>query len=343
MNLVNLTFVIIILLFCSNCSKKSTKYNVKSEIVFLEKNKEITNFSDSIFLANVLDIEIIDGQYHFADYAQNSVFILNKNWELQSVFGRKGSGPSEFDGLSNISYNQNYIYVSDMESSSIKVFDKKLKFVNTLKTPHLVTASLEFTVDDSSFFYQYSNRYAMINKYDSYGEILTTYGDFEKDYTIKTKKRNNYQTNQWHAILSNKKLYSINLCEPLILVYEKESGKKIGSYDLSKVDILQNRLKYIDKEIEADPYANSNFILFGDVIVKDNDLYLLLTNNDNQRNKVLSNQILHLRLVDESNFEEVAVYQLNPYGWYEAFTIDADQLIAFDSYSSSIEVYQIPN
>lgn len=339
MKLIYFTSLIILLFSCTVDNESNLKNNTKTKEITLKKSRQLTNYADSIFFTKILDIEIIDQKYYFADFDQNKVYIFDEVWDFVGLFGAEGPGPAEFDGLSNISHNQNLIGVSDLGSSSIKIFNKDHQFIKSVRMPYSIETTLEFAIDNLNVFYQSSNRYELLSKYDSASNILSTYGYFKKDFTLSTKDRNNYQTNQWHTLLSKENLFVINFCEPLVLVYDMDSNEKVGSYDLSEVEALQKRLKYVNNKINSDPHTNTNFILFSDVVVKGKDIYLLITNHDEQKNKVLVNQVLHLRLLDNSQFEEVAVYQLNPYGWYETFAINDDKLIAFDGYASAIEEY----
>lgn len=335
-------YLITLVIFFVSCSGGDTGTSIRHtnpEKILLKRSHEFTNYSDSIFFVNIKDIEIIDQKYYFADKGQNKIYIFQKNWELATMFGSSGPGPSEFSGVSNIAYNHNLIGIADMESSSIKLFDKNHKFIKSVKRPYVVDSSMEFAMDSSDMLYQQSTRYELISKYDFASKILSSYGDFENDFSLKTKSRNNQQTNQWHVAISKNKLFIINQCEPLILSYDLSSKEKTGTYDLSKVESLQKRINFTDIEIQSDPYANVNYILFSDILVKGEHVYLLYTDHIEPNNKVISNEVLHLKLIDGNRFEEIEILQLNPYGWYETFIIDGNKLITFDSNASAIEEY----
>ncbi|MEL6559680.1 MAG: 6-bladed beta-propeller, partial [Bacteroidota bacterium] len=273
-----LRYLIILFLVNISCSEKSENNDKihfqKTQLLTPEKIHEFTSFGDNLLFSKIHDIEMFNDKYYLTDINQNKVFVFNKNWEFTDEFGSYGPGPSEFDGISNIIFNKEFIGISDMESSTVKLFDKTHQFVKSIRRPYVVDSSMEFFMDDNNYIYQQTKRYDLISKYNFDGEIEDYFGSFEEDFSLPTMDRNNQQTNQWHVALANNNLYAVNKCEPLIVTYDYQNRNKNVTYDLSKIEAIESRIKFVNKEMGADPHTNVNYILFSDIVVDDENVYL---------------------------------------------------------------------
>ena len=325
---------LLVLLIVNSCGTNTKPDNLKE--VPLELLESFNSIEDSIFFASTSDIEVFDNRYYLSDYKQNIVYSFSNEWNNVIVIGSEGQGPGDFRGPTNIEITNDYISIMDEYSRTLKLFSKDHSFIKSVKLPYSVSPDTEFTSNNNTFF-QYSKRYELITHFDTNGQILSSYGNFEKD----TKGRYNSQTNSWHTTIEAGKLFVINKCEPLILTYDLQTKELNGSYDLGKMTILKDKLSYVTNEIEKDPYARKSYILFSDVLIEGNFIYLLFTNYDQVSSLAFSNQILKVSLTEANSFQINGIYGLDKNGWYESFTIDNDKLITFNEFSSSVEIYKL--
>lgn len=271
------------------------------------------------------------------------MFVFDQKWTLVNSFGEEGRGPSEFSFLSNIVFNSDIVGVADDGSKSLKIFDENWKFLKSVRFIYPVSTGVEFVIDENQNIYTHSERAELIQQFNFDGELIDTYGNFYTDFTLETKDRRNIQTNVWHVLLNDDKLYAVNKHEPLILTYDLQSKELIGSYDLSRLNVLQNRLKYTDAQIELNPTENSSYILFWDVNIIDDSIFLLYMNHDTKNNKVLSNEIVQIKVKGENDVEIVNNFLLKTDGWYKTFAVDGNRIITFNRSTASIEEYILPN
>jgi hypothetical protein len=80
-----------------------------------------------------------EGNIYITDLEDNSIKKFNNKGELIAVAGKKGDEPGEFQGPNIIRYYRGKIYVSEVYSPGIQVFDDDLNFKSKIPIPFTMT------------------------------------------------------------------------------------------------------------------------------------------------------------------------------------------------------------
>lgn len=111
---------------------QSNNYNI-----VLEKESEFTiSGSDDLRLDMVLDVisfNKTDSLILWVNTIQNQVFVTDTEGNIQTYFGRKGAGPSEFRDVTATGFDENdQLIIYDWQLDLIKTFDMDGDLVNEL-------------------------------------------------------------------------------------------------------------------------------------------------------------------------------------------------------------------
>jgi hypothetical protein len=111
--------------------------NQKDEVqaVRIDTLYTFTEF-DSHGIAQPTDVEILeDGQILVSDYGTDKITSLNKNGNVNYVFGREGRGPGEFLNINDVFELNKQVMVFDNHLYKISAFDYQGKFLKSHTLP----------------------------------------------------------------------------------------------------------------------------------------------------------------------------------------------------------------
>lgn len=129
-----ITAPLTLLLFVSGCANQDVKPNKIKEIQ-IDTLYTFTDF-DTHNIAQPTDVEILDGgQILVSDYGTNKITSLNKNGNINFVFGREGRGPGEFLNINDVFELNSQIMVFDNHLYKISIFDTLSNFLNSHTLP----------------------------------------------------------------------------------------------------------------------------------------------------------------------------------------------------------------
>jgi DNA-binding beta-propeller fold protein YncE len=136
-----------------------------------------------------------EGDFYLADgYQNNRIVKFSRDGKMLFEWGKKGSGPGEFDVPHSVAYHRGRVYVADRSNGRIQIFDGEGKFIEQWKDPALgrpwgVTSAPDgdlFVVDGGDGYITQSKTSpnpggpdrARVLRLDQAGRIKDTLGSF---------------------------------------------------------------------------------------------------------------------------------------------------------------------
>ncbi|PIE77854.1 MAG: hypothetical protein CSA15_11195 [Candidatus Delongbacteria bacterium] len=257
---ITLLLYITIFISCTNKSYEEIKKdgytiikNKNSEKVLdfkVEKSKDIPL---SNYLSNILSYTITNsGSIYILEKDDNKIYIFNSSGEFMSSFGNRGGGPGEFIAPVGIFSSPDHIYVPDILSKKVSLFDLDGNFIKDYTNLSSLPISNQLFKD--TLFVGFIMNQKIIE-----GKL-----NINRDLTVKDLDLNPIKT-----VLSTTKNVDINnmfsnkndepiFCVGKSMIYIEscsESEVKIEVYDSNGVKrkIIEKSYKkipYLDDEIE---------------------------------------------------------------------------------------------
>jgi len=264
MNNLTVCCFLLTLFFVSNCSQ--TVDSKMSELTPVEK---VTMFSDSTFFGDLQEIIYQDSMFYLSDNPPK-ILKLNQNLELTETIHSIGKGPSEFNWISDISYNSDSLYMYDHSQSKFLVYDNNTTFIREF----LLEATgniFSFAVSNNRIYISTpfaENPITMFDKKN--GKIVKTFGVQSAD----TASFNVYRNGR-HLLISNDKLIAVSESDPVVRLFNL-SGELLSTTRI-KHSLIADRIAHI-KETYKKPSPKGGYrlaILFRDAVVHDGKLYLI--------------------------------------------------------------------
>jgi len=240
-------YFLVFLLFLSNgCSNKFSQYNY-TNLIKLKKpviKKELLSgvFINKEKINRLGDFNIIDKYLVLIDRkSEKMVKIFDiESGELLKSFGKKGQGPSEFIGPSNIiktHSNINMFCIYDFSSSTIKSFNVKKILNNNFEPVEIIRFKDEIPDQiiispDNKFFATAITTKGRILEYDRSGKLIKTIGKIPIKYKNKRFAKQHSQGFLGDMIYKNKtnEIFIANLFGSIIEKYNIENGKLLTTY-----------------------------------------------------------------------------------------------------------------
>ena len=71
------------------------------------------------------DLQFHENRLYISDQYLSQVIETNKNFTLDRLIGRQGSGPEDFVSIESIALEDSFLYVFDMGHSAVLCFNQK--------------------------------------------------------------------------------------------------------------------------------------------------------------------------------------------------------------------------
>ncbi len=240
----NLVIFIFLLSALISCSNEFSKYNYVS-YKKLENPRKAKKLS-SVILVNkekinlLSNFNIVDKYIVTIDMKSDKLIKIfnNETGKLLKSFGRKGQGPSEFIGASDIirdPNDENMFWIYDLTTTLIKkfslknVFNDNFKPIKIIKFTDEIPVQIVMTKNNHMYATAITTR-GRILEYDEKGRLIRRIGKIP----LKFKNRR-FAKQHSHGFLGDilylkNKLYIATKYGSLIENYDIKSGKLIATY-----------------------------------------------------------------------------------------------------------------
>lgn len=315
--------IFICLLFFFSCVER------KREIytVHYVKHLSVDSFADSIFLSQVKNLQIYNGNLYFSDNYLSQIFEVDKKFNRYRIIGNHGEGPNDFIALRTLTAVDDSIYAFDAGHYSLFIYDLEGRICRKYDfSKYSIYPAYRFVIDENHYQVQYRGKEGVFMDIDLNSGQTNIWGnlthfDHEKQERIRNN-RNIFKFKNFYILISN------NI--PIVEFYNRDNRKKVKTIDYSDVGVIQNVLFKNENNLDV----NSYHVVVQDTYIDKEKLYLLV-NGNNPNNGYNVNKIIEISL--SGNDEINQIIQL-PGKLYESFCVDNDTIYAFNGQNSSIEL-----
>jgi len=319
---------ILIIIICLAISCKNNKNEMIS--IKLDEILTINQFSDSTFFSDIRSMYYHEEKYYISDYNRSQIFILDNNFKLIKTIGRKGEGPGELNGSAQLYVNSDTITVMNEGKSSFEKYTSIQKHISTVIYPNFISSNSErFFEYNRCLYFGISTAENTICKYNYSANRLEMFGKSRKYHTEMETRIKNHR----HLSKYGKFIISVPDCQPIIEQYDFE-GKLINIFDFSTIKPVSRTLEFIreSKQIE-----NSYFVLNSDIYIYKNSLFVLITNQENEKN-VNNNKIIEFKILDDKIVPNRILHLGN--GWFNTFCVSEHGIGTFNATSGNLILYR---
>lgn len=316
-------YIFVCLLFFLSCVGKKREIDTVRYV----KHLFVDNFADSIFLSQVKNLQVYNGNLYFSDNYLSQIFEVDKKFNRYRIMGNHGEGPNDFVALRTLTVVDDSIYAFDAGRYSLFVYD--LEGSNCRKydfSKYSIYPAYRFVIDENHYQVQYRGKEGIFMDIDLNSKQTCIWGNLthfgcEKQERIRNN-RNVFKFENFYILISN------NI--PVVEFYDRNNKEIKKMIDYSDVGVIQNVLFENDNNLDV----NSYHVVVQDTYIDGEKLYILM-NGNNPNDGYNVNKILEISL--SGNDEINQIIQL-PGKLYESFCVDNDTIYAFNSQSSSIEL-----
>jgi hypothetical protein len=329
-----LYYFAIITLILYSCNKHTNHI----DITYLSPEISIDCFNDSIYFSKIVSIENFNNEYFLVDVINHFILHIDSSFNLIQKIGNQGRGPGELLHPFNVFNFNNQIYISDAANRRINIYSNKetskYEFINSINIKYFIQDNKSLLMLNDSCYccstpgeagpIKLINLKKIENKY--FGQFYNVIPKIERNSRMLTKDSTN--------------IYSIAVSEPIIEKFNNNC-ELLNRTNLDENTFFKKTIKENKKTYKQYP-KNTTAILFTDVSVKNDIIYLLVTerlsNGFAQSNKILA--------VEFSNkqYNITKIFDLGV-GRFSSFCISNDlkKIIAFNEYIGEIQIYNFPN
>lgn len=146
------TIALLLILFQFSCRKETIRDSIHTELETIvynsEKSKAIDNLIknkeyilldtsvDEALLRHTSNIKIKDGYIYVLDVLSRKLIAFNEDGSFAKTISKQGQGPEEYATISDYDIDNNgNVYLYDGNKKTILLFNRKNKFVKSLKVP----------------------------------------------------------------------------------------------------------------------------------------------------------------------------------------------------------------
>jgi len=332
----------------SGCGKDARKREVQGkEIVFdgdfaereVRPVNYIENFGDSIYVDDVFRMLYTSEHGLFMTMLkQQVVFHLNENLNFTGVIGKSGEGPGEFGTPSLLALNGDSLYIGD--NDGMEVYTTGGEYVRTVRgfqTPR------KFDVYDGFVYMNTLYGDYPISKVNLKGEIVAGFGRWRHE------ERPNYRALNTRFIQTTDEgdVIAVSAVEPVVERYTRD-GELLQTLDLSHLKALgrlYGNVKQKNEEYEKRGMFRNINVVFVDVYLqKEKNMLFLLCAGWPGKGAGTYLLVIDLSLSQMTPIELLRLYGVGGSGKSVLLGLsvsDDDRIIAVDSYSGGILVYDI--
>ena len=326
--ILNLGLLALFLMSLLSCSSHDESLPVRQ----LKPERAIHQLSDSSFFSDIRSIVYYKDRYFLTDYERDNIFILNKNLELEKTLGRKGKGPGELLGSSQLGLYHDSIFVSNDYKRTIEVFNDTIH-LQTLHIPKslYMKLGLRLGMKDEKIFVSSYNGRNCISGISLHSDSILSFGDLKPYRTPRETRIKNGR----HIQVMGNRIVAVSVCRPEMEIYNL-SGVKVGAYNYGEIPLVRAFMQYVDRQPkEEDSYDR----LASDIYASGNKIFILTLSIGKEGNRHC-NTIIEFELADD-HIVPVQILDLGN-GWFGPICVSNDKVLAYDQRVATLTLYDIP-
>lgn len=252
-----------LLLACSERKSEKTSFTTLVDSITVIPN------SDTKFLHRIQDVYVMDNEMGIIDAGNQRAIFFDKYTTIKnqiSILGNEGRGPGEFILPNCITFNKEFIFVSDFGTRRINIFEKASnRFIKSID----LDVKLNFAVNENgNLLIPNIDQDYIVREYDTDGEIISKFGSKFSFEDKNVAINHNYA----NVLVDNKdNTYIIFVDYPIIQKYNR-NRVKIWETNLNYLKEINNRYEENLTRIKNEPFLILG--LLKDVSIDDRYLYI---------------------------------------------------------------------
>lgn len=280
----NILVLLIICFFFIQCSRE------KLPVCNLIESKLIDIVSDTLLFNDIKCLTYYEDRLYFTNPVYDQIVSLNKNLDLERIFGKRGKGANELLGINQFAVHDSLISILNVSNGRVNVFSTNGEYISEtpLGNSILFDPSYRYCFMDTVIIGCSSVAEAPLSKYYIYKKELTLFGE---TYEFLTPRQTQIRNNRFTAKIDNGFIVVSNNL-PYIEIYSQDSLRKTIKYDYSDIFQVKKTLRAIEEKSDNDD--NSYRHICEDICVTNQHLYILLidySNNDFNVNQIIKFEI----------------------------------------------------
>jgi len=298
----------------------------------LKPEHSIHQMSDSSLFSSIRSIVYDKNRYFMTDFERDNIFILNKNLELEETLGRKGRGPGELQGASQLEVYHDSLFVANGFKRTIEVFNAA-GHLQTLPIPGTlyVNFGMRLGMKDEKIFVSSYDGHHCISGISLHSDSILGFGDLKPYRTPRETRIKNGR----HIQVMGNRIVAVSVCRPEMEIYNL-SGQKMGAYNYGEIPLVRAFMQYVDRQPKEE---NSYDQLASDVYASGNKIFVLTLSIGKEGNRHL-NKIIEFELADD-HIVPVQILDLGN-GWFGSICVSKDKVLAYDERVATLTLYDIP-
>ncbi len=284
--------------------------------------------SDSIYMTNVICLEKVSGNLFLSDY-DYGVYKTDTMGRISEHFAKKGNAKGEALGSAYFyPVGDSVLYLRDDGHRCFSIYKDGRHMRNIkLSTKYRFSNQSRFFVHNDTIYHSIIGEDKLVAKISMDNTIHAL---CDADRRLDDKRMPLHS--ERHVLNGNHSIILVGKGVPLIQEFSYE-GIELFRYDLATIPELSNTFLK-----ERSNIPNRYFVVIKDAYYHNGMLYLLVASKDGEFH---CNKIVALKKKEEE-FVHMVSYQLKQ-SIYETFCVSGNTLYAFNSYSSAIEIYHLPD
>jgi len=279
-------------------------------------------------MTNVTCLDKKDGHLYLSDY-NYGVYKIDMNGHVFNHFAKQGNANGETLGCAVLyPKDDSLLYLRDDGHRCINLYKngicmKRIK----MSTGHRFSNLTRFFVSDDKIYHSVIGEEKLVVRISEENTVQTI---CDMDETLDNERMPLHS--ERHVLKGDGTIILVGKGIPLIQECSYE-GQELSRYNLNTIPELS---KIFLKERSDIP--NRYFVVIKDAYYHNGMLYLLVASTDREFH---CNKIIGLKKT-EKEFVHIESYQLKQ-SVYETFCVSGNTLYAFNSYSSAIDIYHLPD
>jgi hypothetical protein len=331
----NKLLLLFLSLFVFGCQNKDSEALIPE--ISIEVQKKISEFNDSTFAGQTIDIHHSKGRIFLTEIENARVLELDEDYELIQFFGSKGDGPAELQyPVASQIYN-NQLLILDAGHNKIKAFNLDGTISHQFGK-EMPSSGGFFIKDDKLYGSQYDKSTLPLFSYSLTGEDST---HFFGSQNRRLTTINHGRPRVFFLFPYKNQIIAVSENEPVIERFDLE-GNRIE--ELYYPEYFEKNIEQAKERERNETKMRGTATFMSDATLSGDELYILAIGYNKTIDKVTSKRIFNFT-IDDSQTSLSRIIELNSGkddAWYMSFAIVKDTILAFDGIGYELHEFNLP-
>jgi len=324
-----------LLLFVFSCQNNNSEALIPQ--ISIEVQKKISEFNDSTFVGQTMDIHYSNGRIFLTEIENGRVLELDEGNKLKQIFGRKGDGPAELQYPEASQIHNNQLLILDAGHNKIKAFN--LDGTISHQFGKEIPSSGQFFIKDEKLYgSQYDKSTPPLFSYSLTGEDST---HFFGSQNRRLTAINHDRARVFFLFPFKNQIIAVSKNEPVIERFDLE-GNRIE--ELYYPEYFEKNIEQAKERERNEPKMRGTASFMSDATLLGDNLYILAIGYNKTTAKVTSKHLYNFT-IDDSQISLSRIIELNNGDddtWYMSFAIVKDKILAFDGVTYELHEFSLP-